>query len=328
MNHDTQRRFAFTRLLAIVALAAGSLLWTGCDSNDADMSEDEPLQRVSYDLTAQSNDGAIPDGVDATATFWELNDSQTLVTLELDDGATGTTVSHPAHIHNSSNNNIEIYLTPLDGTNSGANDGTSARLVNRSFDELTSFDGYINIHESVANPGNVVSQGDIGANAEGTSGEGLDLVDDPQTITYDLAAQSNSGAIPNGVPGQVQFQELTTGMTLATVRLDPDGDGNYGDGPTQGALSEATVSHPAHIHNSSDGSIAIFLSPVDGSDPAARSSQIIGRSFGDLTSFDGYVNVHESASSLGNVVSQGDIGANASGSSGDGGDDDNGGGGY
>jgi plastocyanin len=59
------------------------------------------------------------------------------------------------------------------------------------------------------------------------------------------------------------------------------------------------------------GGIQIYLSPVDGSDPAARSSQIVEQSFGDLTSFDGYVNVHESASSLGNVVSQGNFGANA-----------------
>lgn len=274
-------------------------------------------RRVSYDLAAQSNSGAIPDGVDATVTFWEAGDSQTLVTLSLDNGPTGASVSHPAHIHNGaagSGGGIEIYLSPLDGTNANdANDGTSARVVDRSFDDLAGFDGYVNIHESVANPGNVVSQGDVGANATGTLGAGLALVENPQTTTYELTAQSNEGAIPNGVPGQVQFRQLTSDLTLGTVRLDPDGDGEYEDGSTQGNLSEATVSHPGHIHNGaagSGGSIAIYLSPVDGSDPAARSSQIIDRSFSDLTSFDGYVNVHESIANLGNVVSQGNIGAN------------------
>ena len=275
-------------------------------------------RRVSYDLAAQSNGGAIPDGVDGTVTFWEAGDDQTLITLSLDDGPTGASVSHPAHIHNGaagSGGGIEIYLTPLDGTNANdANDGTSARLVNQSFDDLAGFDGYVNIHESVASPGNVVSQGNVGANATGTLGAGLSLVDNPQTTTYPLAAQSNEGAIPDGVPGQVQLRQLTADRTLATVRLDPDDDGTYEDGSTQGSLAEATVSHPAHIHNNSDGSIAIYLSPVDGSDSAARSSKIVARSFSDLSSFDGYVNVHESASALQNVVSQGSLGSSSGGS--------------
>ena len=272
-------------------------------------------RRVSYDLAPNSNSGAIPEGVAGTVTFWEAGEGQTLVTLSLEEGPTGTSVSHPAHIHSGSaseGGSIEIYLTPLDGTNlNEANDGTSARLLDRPFDELASFDGYVNIHESVENPGKVVSQGAIGANATGTLGAGLRLVDNPQTTTYELAAQSNDGAFPEGVPGQVQFRELTPEMTLATVRLDPDGDGTYEDGPTQGNLGEATVSHPAHIHGAENGNIQVYLSPVDGSDPDARSSQIIGQSFGALTSLSGYVNVHESASSLGNVVSQGNIGASA-----------------
>lgn len=113
---------------------------------------------------------------------------------------------------------------------------------------------------------------------------------------------------------EVRFLQLTSDLTLGTVRLDPDGDGEYGDGPTQGSLSEATVSHPAHIHagpvSEAPGGIQIYLSPVDGSDDEARSSQIIDRPIGDLTSFNGYVNAHESAANLGNVVAQGNIGAN------------------
>jgi uncharacterized surface protein with fasciclin (FAS1) repeats len=268
-------------------------------------------RRFSYDLAAQSNSGAIPEGVDGTVTFREYSDTQTLVTLELDDGATGANVSHPAHIHNNSaseGGSIEIYLTPLDGSGGG---GTSARLVDRSFDNLVGFDGYVNIHESVENTENVVSQGNVGANATGTFGAGLQVVDDPSSATYALDANINDGTFaPQGIPGQVQFLELTSNSTLATVRLDPDEDGEYEEGATG-----ANVSHPAHIHNNSaseGGSIEYYLSPVDGSDAAARSSKLVTQPFGDLTSFDGYVNVHESVENLGNVISQGNIGANAS----------------
>jgi len=261
-------------------------------------------QSVSYDLAAQSNDGAIPNGVAGTVTFWEAGANQTVVTLELDDGATDTNVAHPAHIHNNSasdGGDIAIYLTPIDGSGGG---GTSARLVDRSFDELANFNGYVNIHESVENLGTIVSQGNIGANATGTVAAGLDLVDNQRSETYTLDANSNDGSVaPNGIPGSVQFLELTSDLTFVQTSLDT------GNGATG-----ASVSHPAHIHNGSagsGGSIEYYLSPIDGSDADARSGKLVGESYDTLVGFDGYVNVHESVANLGDVVSQGNVGANA-----------------
>jgi uncharacterized surface protein with fasciclin (FAS1) repeats len=263
---------------------------------------------VQYDLEAQSNDGAISEGVSGTVTFWEIGENQTAVTLSLDEGATDTTLAHPAHIHENSTSeggDVSIYLTPIDGSGGG---GTSARIVNRSFDELADFDGHVNIHESVANLQYVVSQGDVGANADGTLQAGLDLVDNPRSTTYTLDANSNNGSVaPNGIPGSATFIELTSGLTFVQVSLDPGtSDGSTG----------ADVSHPAHIHNntaSEGGQIAYYLSPVDGSDPEARSGKIVGESFDTLEGFDGYINVHESVANLEYVVSQGNVGANASG---------------
>lgn len=156
-----------THLLSASALLLATFAWIGCDSSDSGMNADQPLRQVSYDLSAQSNDGALSDGVSATATFRELGPNQTLVTLALDGGATNTDVSHPAHIHNGaagSGGGIEIYLSPVDGTDSAAR---SSKLVDRSYDNLTSFDGYVNVHQSAAKLNNVVAQGDIGANASG-----------------------------------------------------------------------------------------------------------------------------------------------------------------
>ena len=239
-----------------------------------------------------------------TVTFWEAGSDQTVVTLELDDGATDASVAHPAHIHNNSaseGGGIEIYLTPIDGSGGG---GTSARIVDRPFEELANFNGYVNIHESVANLNTVVSQGNIGANATGTVAAGLDLVDNQRSETYTLDANSNDGSIaPNGIPGSVQFLELTSDLTFVQVSLDT------GNGATG-----ASVSHPAHIHNntaSEGGSIEYYLGPVDGSDAAARSGKLVGESYDTLVGFNGYVNVHESVANLGDVVSQGNVGANA-----------------
>ena len=213
---------------------------------------------VSYELSAQSNEGAIPGGVDGTATFFRLSDTQTLVTLELTDGATGADVSHPAHIHNNSaaeGGSIQFYLTPIDGSGGG---GTSARVVDVPFDELIDFNGYINIHESVANLGTVVAQGNIGSNAEGTPQEGLDVTPMPRTTTYDLAANPNDGGVaPDGLPATATFRELTADLTLVTLDIGIDG------------ATGASVSHPAHIHNNSaaeGGPIQYYLGPIDGTD--------------------------------------------------------------
>jgi uncharacterized surface protein with fasciclin (FAS1) repeats len=261
------------------------------------------LRAVSYDLAAQSNNGAIPSGVSGTATFWELNDSQTIVTLELTDGATGASVAHPAHIHNNSaseGGGIEYYLTPIDGSGGG---GTSARVIDVPFDELTDFNGYINIHESVANLGTVVSQGNIGSNATGTEQDGLTPVPAPRSTEYALEANTNSGAVPDGVPATATFLELTEDLTLVTLDLDIDG------------ATGLDVAHPAHIHNNSaseGGNIEYYLGPIDGSDPASQSSKIVGAPYSTLVNFNGYINIHESVANLGTVVSQGNIGSNAS----------------
>ena len=277
-----------------------------CDDDDpVGPGNEDPPDAISYDLAAQSNSGAIPDGVNGTATFWRYGDTQTIVTLELTDGATGASVSHPAHIHNNTaeeGGSIAYYLTPLDGEESGG-ESTSARVIDMPFDELTDFNGYINIHESVANLGNVVSQGNIGANAEGTPQDGLNFVESPRTTDYDLAANGNGGDVaPDGVPATATFLELTSDMTLVTLDMNLDG------------ATGASVSHPAHIHNNSaseGGNIAYYLGPIDGSDPNSRSSKIVSEPYDTLTGFDGYINIHESVANLGAVVSQGNIGANA-----------------
>jgi hypothetical protein len=308
-------------MLPVLALLV--VVGTGCDS-DSGMDE-APLQQISYDLAAQSNNGAVSSGVDGTVTFWRAGESRTIATLELEDGITNTSVSHPAHIHAGSVSEapggIEIYLSPIDGSGGG---GTSARVLERPIEDLADFDGYVNIHESVSTLNTVVGQGNIGANAEGTEGDGLTLVDPPRSVAYSLSANSNSGSVAqNGLSGTVAFREVTSGMTLVTLSLN-----------TGGGATGADVSHPAHIHAGSvseaPGEIQIYLSPIDGSDAAATSSKLVERSYDELAGFDGYVNVHESVANLDVVVAQGNIGANASGtssggSSGGSGDD---GGGY
>ncbi|MES3629729.1 MAG: CHRD domain-containing protein [Longimonas sp.] len=157
-------------------LSSALFFITACDS-DSDRVGDDPddnpdpgpeVRQVTYDLPNVEGNGIT--GSDATTTFQEFGD-QTLVTPELEDGTPGTELSHTAHIHENdvaTTGGIAFYLGPIDGSDP---DSRSSMLIGESFDTLTDFDGYINIHESVANLAEIVSQGNIGANADDSNND-------------------------------------------------------------------------------------------------------------------------------------------------------------
>jgi hypothetical protein len=292
------------KVLVFLFLIVG-LVGVACGDDDDD--NDDMMfdaRQVTYELAANSNDGPVSDGVAATATFQEFTADQTIVRLELLNGSTNTTVSHPAHIHANTaaeGGNIVYFLGPLDGL--GAAPGVSYHMVNASFDELIDFNGYINIHESNAAIGNVVSQGNIGSNAEAEVQERtIDIMDNGRTQEYTLDSMSNGGAIPNGLGATATFTELNSEQTLVTLAFD-------------NGTTNTNLCHPAHIHMNSaseGGDIAYFLGPIDGLGAAeGLSYAIVDESFDFLMDYDGYINIHQSNADIPFVVSQGNIGSNA-----------------
>ena len=113
--------------------------------------------------------------------------------------------------------------------------------------------------------------------------------------TYTLFETGNSGIL-----GTITFEERTDNSTLITI-----------------ALTGAAGGHPAHIHANTaaeGGGIALDLTEVDalGASVTEVSDLNDGTviTYTELIDFDGYVNVHMSASDLGTLVAQGDIGQN------------------
>lgn len=119
-----------------------------------------------------------------------------------------------------------------------------------------------------------------------------------QTKTFEL----NSVADPNisGSATFIQNEDMSTTVELQLV------------GTPAGGM------HPAHIHYNTaaeSGGIAVTLGTINGDTgfSTATFSQLNDNtsvSFADMLSFDGYINVHLSASDLGTIVAQGDIGQN------------------
>lgn len=277
---------ALKNYLILLFIATTTLCVTSCDDDD-----DTPQgpQRTGRTKVYTLNALAVPD-ISGTATFIEFNDNSTTVELSLQN--TPTDGVHPAHIHFNTaveGGGIAISLADVDG-----NTGTSSINFKQqddgtpiTYEQLLDFDGYINVHLSATELATIVAQGDIGQNElTGTK------------KTYDLATKD-----VQGINGTAEFAERVNGNSLVTIEL---------------AGTPAGGSHPAHIHVNTaveGGGIAISLNDVDGDTGKSLTSiekkdDDTAITYNQLLDFDGYINVHLSATELSTIVAQGDIGQN------------------
>lgn len=241
----------------------------------------------TYTLDSVSN----PD-ISGTATFEERINGEALATISLNNTTPGA--MHPGHIHFNTaaeGGDIAIDFVSVNGDTGISKTNISALKdgVSIDYDGILSFDGYINIHNSVDGLGTLIAQGDIGQNELSGS-----------STAYDL----NSISDPNTM-GTATFQERINGETLVTVSL---------------TNTIAGIMHPGHIHINSaavGGAIAIDLVSLNG-DTGISKTNIAALNDGTsidyeaLLLFDGYINIHNSADNLGTLIAQGNIGSNAS----------------
>ncbi len=172
--------------------------------------------------------------------------------------------------------------TGVSATNVAAFDDGSASGLYAAIEGL---DADVNVHLSASEIGTIVAQGDIGQNdLTGTS------------TSYDLAEKD----VP-GISGNVTFSERINGEALAEIVLSGTPDGGE---------------HPAHIHANTaaeGGGILFSFNPVNG-DTGVSVTNVAAFDDGSALTYaaieglDAYVNVHLSASELGTIVAQGDIG--------------------
>lgn len=276
-------------LFKFLMFALPFMLLTSCDEDDDFNSGEVEVNRTgtstTYDLVSKSDPSIF-----GTATFYQNKDNSTFVKLNLRNTPDGG--MHPAHIHFNSaveGGDIAISLEPVDGSTgfsdtevTALDDGTAI-----TYEELTQFDGYINVHASPDDLSTLVAQGDIGQNILTGTSKSYDLV------TKDV----------EGISGSVLFEQRLSGEALATIMLDGTPDGGM---------------HPAHIHMNSaleGGDIAFTFNPVDGTTGMSKThvaelNDGTAFNYNNVLNYDGYVNVHLSADELGTLVAQGDIGLN------------------
>ncbi len=271
-------------ILAMLVLASCS----NDDNSPGPMVPDEPLptgQSKTYTLSSVSDPA-----ITGTAKFSEIDDNSVTVELQLQNTPAGG--QHPAHIHVNTaaeGGGIAITLGMVDGDTGSStinfsmmDDGTDI-----TYDELLEYDGYINVHLSSGELGTLIAQGDIGQN-ELTS----------TSKVYTLGSVSDPA-----IDGTATFTERVNGEALATIELNN---------------TTAGGEHPGHIHLNTaaeGGDIAFTFTPVNG-DTGISHTNVANLDddsafvYSDVLDFDGYINIHLSATDLGTLIAQGDIGQN------------------
>ena len=158
---------------------------------------------------------------------------------------------------------------------------------NFEYSNIEDLDAYVNVHLSATQLGTIVAQGDIGQN---------DLTGDSKV--YALADKD----VP-GISGTATFFKRVNGTALSILDIRNTLPGGM---------------HPAHIHENdavTGGPIAFTFNPVNG-DTGISNTQVekldddTAITYDEILTFDGYINVHLSASQLGTIVAQGNIGSN------------------
>ncbi len=263
-----------------------SLIFISCDDKMDPIPMPMPTgSNATFNLSSVSNPG-----ISGTAEFIENDDNTTTINLMLSGTPNGE--MHPAHIHfNTAAEGGDIALTL--GTVMGGTGMSSVTVSSLddgspiSYSQLVNFDGYINVHASSSDLATLVAQGDIGENA---------LTGESKTYTLGTVAVQ-------GISGTATFSQRMNDETLVKIMLSGTPDGGM---------------HPGHIHFNTaaeGGAIAASFNPVDGS--TGMSVTNISTldddtmiTYDELLEFDGYINIHLSATELGTLVAQGDIGQN------------------
>ena len=261
-------------------------LFTNC-------SDDDSSEQITSLTSEIFNIEAFEDS-NIFGTIEYFKNSNSTITIEVNLVGTESNQSYPAKIvfdtaadYDVTNTEVAINLVPVDG-NSGKSRTTFSTLEDGTFisyEALLDFDGNIVINKSETSQV-IVTQSDIGQNILTTN-----------TVSYPLSEVDVSD-----ISGTITFTERVNGEALAEISLV---------GSPEGGL------HPAHIHSGSvataPGAIAFTFNPVISKISKTNVAKLDdGSPFGydDVLSVNGYVNVHLSATNLGIILAQGNIGAN------------------
>ncbi|TYB77212.1 CHRD domain-containing protein [Bizionia myxarmorum] len=272
--------------ILVFTIICSFLIMTNCSSDDNITRLETSLISTTYTLNPVTDPSVIGD-----ARIIKNEDASITVNIKLSGTLPGQSNPASLRLNTAAEGGVTaISLTAINGT-TGRSTTTFTTFDNGTYvtyEDLLSFDGYIDVRLDSSNPATLLAQGDIGQN---------ELIGNSKT--YSLNTRD-----VDGISGSVKFEERKNGEALARIELTNTIPGTL---------------HPAHIHINTalqSGAIALTFNEIDGDTGISRTNISVlddGTSFlyADVMDFDGYVNVHLSSTDLGTIIAQGDLGINA-----------------
>jgi len=148
-----------------------------------------------------------------------------------------------------------------------------------------------------------------GCDGPGNGMQDQDMQEDsPAAISYDLEARPNDGAFPLRRSGQVTMYDLGGDSTLVTLDLSASLNRRPDPGPPQVSFAASIRRGPV----SNDRKRIYRLSPIDARTTTLESARLIPKPIDAFLDFDGHVQIRERIGDS-TVIAEGNIGANADG---------------
>jgi hypothetical protein len=264
------------RNLTTFAMVLLLLVGVSCKNNDIVL----PAETTTYNFEVRDLLG-----VSGTITFTETSSTTVTVDIDLKGAPTGT---HPAEICGNSAVEGGATLVVLNPLNTLGKSTTVTSAI--TYKQVLALDGFVQVYLGGVMPKSIIAIADIGGN----------VITDTN-ISYQLATAQSFG-----ITGTAMFQKRLNGNTLLTLSMN---------GLLPGSFYPATI-NVGSVATVGGGGITKVLQDVNGN---------TGKSFTNIRSLDnnviinydnwlvyvGYINVYHTNANNANIISQGNIGANA-----------------
>lgn len=247
-------------------------LATGCKK------EDDLIRDTTFNLKVED-----VLGVTGTVTFSEYNNGSTTIDIILNNAPSDT---YPASL--CQNSAVEGGAVVIALNSLGKTGESSTIISSMSYNQLIAYDGHIKVLKS-SNPEVILAMGDIGGNVITTS---------KQMYTLNLVGIY-------GVAGTALFEKRVNENTLVTISLTGTITGeSYPSSINLGSIASVGGGPIVRTLNNVNGTSGYGYTNIRKLDSG------IAITYDNWLVYDGYLNVYQTAATIENVITQGDIGSN------------------
>lgn len=302
-----------TRLFLPITLLTFGIAVSSCKKDDPQPEPEPTMQTATYDY--EFNNGQVvpsaaymgphADNLTASIKVEEVSASQSMITVTLNNTASGQTYNihaHDAADPNTTPNgtpynespNANVFVQTLDGNGGSA---SVSQTVNMSFSEITtSYEGFFVVHDpmqamSTTDISTYLVVGTFARTQTSTNFSSGEFAYDFNTGQLN-AAYAYNGMHANTIGGTLRVQELADGGSRISVMLNNTMNGETYMVHAHDAADPNTTPNGTPYNETPNSGLCTLM--ISGNGGTAWSSQMSTMSYADITmNYEGFFVVHD-----------------------------------